>query len=152
MAADVFPGGVERSDIIIPIAQAAGKSGGALEGLFLFAGLHHEVQVVVVIHAFAQPLEPDGSHWSFVAMGLSMRGIDEEAIAIVDVAIRVRVGAVVAPGIAEALFATALGLVAAIPAVMAYNKISAELNRYATSMETFSHELHTLVSRKLFGG
>jgi biopolymer transport protein TolQ len=60
--------------------------------------------------------------------------------------------AVVAPGIAEALFATALGLVAAIPAVMAYNKISAELNRYATSMETFSHELHTLVSRKLFGG
>jgi biopolymer transport protein TolQ len=60
--------------------------------------------------------------------------------------------AVVAPGIAEALFATALGLVAAIPAVMAYNKISSSLNRYATSMETFSHELHTLVSRKLFGG
>ena len=39
--------------------------------------------------------------------------------------------AVVAPGIAEALFATALGLVAAIPAVVAYNKISNDLNRFA---------------------
>ena len=46
--------------------------------------------------------------------------------------------AVVAPGIAEALFATALGLVAAIPAVVAYNKISSDLGRYAARLESFS--------------
>src|SRR3546814_17656286 len=45
--------------------------------------------------------------------------------------------AVVAPGIAEALFATALGLVAAIPAVIAYNKLSADLGRYAARTEAF---------------
>ena len=60
--------------------------------------------------------------------------------------------AVVAPGIAEALFATALGLIAAIPAVMAYNKISSHLSRYAMTLENFSNDLHTLMSRKLYGG
>ena len=60
--------------------------------------------------------------------------------------------AVVAPGIAEALFATALGLIAAIPAVLAYNKISAHLGRYALRLENFSNELHALMSRKLYGG
>ncbi len=59
--------------------------------------------------------------------------------------------AVVAPGIAEALFATALGLIAAIPAVMAYNKISSRLSKYAMTLENFSNELHTLMSRKLYG-
>ena len=43
--------------------------------------------------------------------------------------------AVVAPGIAEALFATAIGLVAAIPAVLAYNKISNDLTRFASRLE-----------------
>jgi biopolymer transport protein TolQ len=59
--------------------------------------------------------------------------------------------AVVAPGIAEALFATALGLIAAIPAVMAYNKISSRLGKYAMTLENFSNELHTLMSRKIYG-
>ena len=45
--------------------------------------------------------------------------------------------AVVAPGIAEALFATALGLVAAIPAVVAYNKFSTDLGRYADRLDAF---------------
>ena len=45
--------------------------------------------------------------------------------------------AVVAPGIAEALFATAIGLVAAIPAVLAYNKISTDLARFAGRLEGF---------------
>ena len=57
--------------------------------------------------------------------------------------------AVVAPGIAEALFATALGLVAAIPAVIAYNKISAELTRYAGRLEAFSSEFGAILSRQL---
>jgi len=56
--------------------------------------------------------------------------------------------AVVAPGIAEALFATALGLVAAIPAVVAYNKISSDLGRYAARLESFSGEFSAILSRQ----
>jgi biopolymer transport protein TolQ len=57
--------------------------------------------------------------------------------------------AVVAPGIAEALFATALGLVAAIPAVIAYNKLSGELDRYADRLASFSEEFTVVLSREL---
>tara|TARA_B100001123_G_C15280975_1_gene1014008 strand:- start:965 stop:1711 length:747 start_codon:yes stop_codon:yes gene_type:complete len=57
--------------------------------------------------------------------------------------------AVVAPGIAEALFATALGLVAAIPAVIAYNKFSGDLERYANRLESFAGEFSAILSRQL---
>ncbi|GAB4186130.1 MAG: protein TolQ [Thalassobaculales bacterium] len=60
--------------------------------------------------------------------------------------------AVVAPGIAEALFATALGLVAAIPAVVAYNKISTDLARYAARLEAFAAEFSAILSRQLDEG
>ncbi len=59
--------------------------------------------------------------------------------------------AVVAPGIAEALFATALGLLAAIPAVMAYNKFSNDLNRYGNRLDTFAEEFSTVMARHLEG-
>ena len=57
--------------------------------------------------------------------------------------------AVVAPGIAEALFATALGLVAAIPAVIAYNKLSNDLMRYAGRLEAFAGEFSAILSRQI---
>ena len=57
--------------------------------------------------------------------------------------------AVVAPGIAEALFATALGLVAAIPAVLAYNKLSTDVDRYSGRLEAFSGEFGAILSRQL---
>jgi biopolymer transport protein TolQ len=57
--------------------------------------------------------------------------------------------AVVAPGIAEALFATALGLVAAVPAVIAYNKLSTEIARYAQRLDGFAAEFMTILSRQL---
>src|SRR5206468_7804534 len=57
--------------------------------------------------------------------------------------------AVVAPGIAEALFATALGLVAAIPAVIAYNKLSSDFGRYAGRLEAFASEFSAILSRQL---
>jgi biopolymer transport protein TolQ len=57
--------------------------------------------------------------------------------------------AVVAPGIAEALFATALGLLAAIPAVMAYNKFSNDLGRLNIRLEGFAGEFQALMSRQL---
>ena len=56
--------------------------------------------------------------------------------------------AVVAPGIAEALFATAMGLVAAIPAVLAYNKISTDLARFAARLEGFGAEFSAILSRQ----
>ena len=55
---------------------------------------------------------------------------------------------VVAPGIAEALFATAIGLVAAIPAVLAYNKLSNDLARFASRLEGFGSEFSAILSRQ----
>jgi len=60
--------------------------------------------------------------------------------------------AVVAPGIAEALFATALGLMAAIPAVMAYNKFNTDINRFATRLEGFADDFSAILSRQADGG
>jgi len=57
--------------------------------------------------------------------------------------------AVVAPGIAEALFATALGLLAAIPAVIFYNKFNAEVARYAARLEGFADEFGAILSRQI---
>jgi len=56
---------------------------------------------------------------------------------------------IVAPGIAEALFATALGLFVAIPAVVAYNNISSDLSKYFISLETFMDEFTTIFFRQL---
>ena len=56
---------------------------------------------------------------------------------------------VVAPGIAEALFATALGLFVAIPAVVSYNKITSDLGKYFVSLETFMDEFTTIFFRQL---
>lgn len=57
--------------------------------------------------------------------------------------------AVVAPGIAEALFATAIGLFAAIPAVIAYNGFSQRINRLETRLGRFADGLHATFSREL---
>jgi len=57
--------------------------------------------------------------------------------------------AVVAPGISEALFATAIGLFAAIPAVIAYNRFSHRVNRYESQLQRFADRLHASFSRQL---
>jgi biopolymer transport protein TolQ len=57
--------------------------------------------------------------------------------------------AVVAPGIAEALFATAIGLLAAIPAVIGYNKLSADVTRFGNRLSTFCDEFSAILSRQL---
>ena len=59
--------------------------------------------------------------------------------------------AVVAPGIAEALFATALGLLAAIPAVVAYNKLTRDLDSYAGRLDSFGGEFAAILSREMEG-
>ena len=53
--------------------------------------------------------------------------------------------AIVAPGIAEALFATALGLLAAIPAVGAYNKFNTDAKKYLEKLENFSKRFLTII-------
>ena len=53
--------------------------------------------------------------------------------------------AIVAPGIAEALFATALGLLAAIPAVVAYNKFNSDAKRYGSRIENFSKRFLSII-------
>ncbi|HXG79986.1 MAG TPA: protein TolQ [Methyloceanibacter sp.] len=57
--------------------------------------------------------------------------------------------AIVAPGIAEALFATALGLLAAIPAVIFYNKFNSEVARHAARLEGFADEFSAILSRQI---
>ena len=57
--------------------------------------------------------------------------------------------AVVAPGIAEALFATAIGLIAAIPATIFYNKFISEVNRQAQRLEGFADEFSAILSRQI---
>ncbi|HJO12676.1 MAG TPA: MotA/TolQ/ExbB proton channel family protein, partial [Gammaproteobacteria bacterium] len=56
---------------------------------------------------------------------------------------------VVAPGIAEALFATAMGLFAAIPAVTAYNRYSASVDRITGAYITFSDEFSSILHRQV---
>ena len=55
----------------------------------------------------------------------------------------------VAPGIAEALFATAIGLIAAIPATIFYNKFISEVNRQAQRLEGFADEFSAILSRQI---
>lgn len=57
--------------------------------------------------------------------------------------------AVVAPAIAEALFATAIGLIAAIPAYIAYNKFSTDAGKFAARLEGFADDLATAIQRRL---
>jgi biopolymer transport protein TolQ len=57
--------------------------------------------------------------------------------------------AVVAPGIAEALFATAVGLVAAIPALIAYNKLQGDVSKTQARLETFADEFSAILSRQI---
>ncbi len=56
---------------------------------------------------------------------------------------------IVAPGIAEALLATAMGLLAAIPAVIAYNKLASDVNRYSSRLEIFLNDFSNILSRHI---
>ena len=96
---------------------------------------------------FLGSLATIGSTAPFVGLFGTVWGIMQ---AFQDIAIQKNTNlSTVAPGIAEALFATALGLVAAIPAVVAYNKLSGDLDRYAHRLEGFSGEFSAIVSREL---
>lgn len=118
------PGLIQRIERVMQIAQ--GRAMGRLErGMTFLASL--------------------GSTAPFIGLFGTVWGIMNAFIAIAasaDTSL-----AVVAPGIAEALFATALGLVAAIPAAAAYNKFSTDLARFGDRLDSFGAEFATILSR-----
>ena len=77
-----------------------------------------------------------GTVWGIMHAFLGLSGVQQATLAMV------------APGIAEALIATALGLFAAIPAVIAYNRFAGDVDRIATRMENFSDEFVALLNRQ----
>lgn len=78
-----------------------------------------------------------GTVWGIMGSFTSIAGSQQTSLA------------VVAPGIAEALFATAIGLVAAIPAVVAFNKFNTDLGRYQDRLDAFSAEFSAILGRHL---
>jgi biopolymer transport protein TolQ len=99
------------------------------------------------IERFMAFLATVGSTAPFVGLFGTVWGIMDSFQAIA--AVKNTSLAIVAPGIAESLSATALGLVAAIPAVIAYNKLSTDFGRYAGRLEAFSSEFSAILSRQL---
>ncbi|TVQ71186.1 MAG: protein TolQ [Chromatiaceae bacterium] len=81
-----------------------------------------------------------GTVWGIMHAFIGLSGVQQATLAMV------------APGIAEALIATALGLFAAIPAVIAYNSYSAEIDRLMARYENFSEELSALLQRQMGTG
>ncbi len=128
----------------------AGKiiAAGGLDGIrrALDAGLSREVERLSRHLAF---LATVGSTSPFIGLFGTVWGIMN---AFQSIALTKNTSlAAVAPGIAEALVATAFGLVAAIPAVVAYNKFSTDLKRSAANMEQFSSEFLNIIARHMKG-
>ncbi|MDQ6988017.1 MAG: protein TolQ [Mariprofundaceae bacterium] len=131
-------------------ANSGGKitAGGGLEGIrrALDAALSRELERMARHLAF---LATVGSTSPFIGLFGTVWGIMN---AFQNIAMSKNTSLVaVAPGIAEALVATAFGLVAAIPAVVAYNKFTSDLKRSAANMEQFSSEFLNIMSRHIKG-
>ncbi len=129
-------------------ANSSGKitAGGGLEGIrrALDAALSRELERMARHLAF---LATVGSTSPFIGLFGTVWGIMN---AFQNIALSKNTSLIaVAPGIAEALVATAFGLVAAIPAVVAYNKFTSDLKRSAASMEQFSSEFLNILSRHI---
>jgi len=123
-------------------------AGGGLEGIrrSLDAALSRELERMARHLAF---LATVGSTSPFIGLFGTVWGIMN---AFQNIALTKNTSlAAVAPGIAEALVATAFGLVAAIPAVVAYNKFTSDLKRMASNMEQFSSEFLNILSRHIKG-
>jgi biopolymer transport protein TolQ len=117
-----------------------------LQRMVLTAGLVQERELVRLSGSMGI-LATIGSTSPFIGLFGTVWGILDSFIGIA--ASRASTLAVVAPGIAEALLATAIGLFAAIPAVMIYNKFAREITRITGSLDNFAAELTTVASREL---
>ena len=99
------------------------------------------------IEKYMNVLATAGSTATFVGLAGTVYGIMSSFTAIASQQ-NTSLG-VVAPGIAEALLSTLLGLVVAIPAVMAYNKFAGDIGRYGERLDAFSSEFSAILSRHL---
>ncbi|MDB5378691.1 MAG: protein TolQ [Rubritepida sp.] len=124
-------------------------------GAFMVAGTRERVEraMSVTIHREMERLEKrmtflasTGSAAPFVGLFGTVWGIMNSFTAIAGM--QNTNLAVVAPGIAEALFATAMGLVAAIPAVLIYNMLSSKFAKFAGRLESFASEFGAILARQ----
>lgn len=146
--ADVFVAGMEEIQKSGPTAMAGAKDG--IRGRVSTVMHVAKNRALDDLESRLNFLATVGSATPFVGLFGTVWGIMASFSAIAS-AKNVSL-AVVAPGIAEALFATAIGLVAAIPAVIAYNRFSTELDKFANRLDDFSDEFETLISRQLDEG
>ena len=112
------------------------KMGGA-EANRELARLERGLGVLAIISSSAPFIGLLGTVWGIMNAFRAIAATDNTSLA------------VVAPGIAEALFATALGLVAAIPAVIFFNALSSNLGKYATRLESFVDDLAAIAGREV---
>ena len=87
----------------------------------------------------------------FVALGQEQQAEQQIEVAFTRLQLQQVTLATVAPGIAEALVATAIGLFSAIPAVVAYNRFARDIDRIAIKLETFIEEFSNILQRSLGG-
>ncbi|MDP9195642.1 MAG: protein TolQ [Pseudomonadota bacterium] len=99
------------------------------------AGVERQMTVLASVGSVAPFIGLFGTVWGIMNSFTAIAGANNTSLA------------VVAPGIAEALFATALGLVAAIPAVLAYNKFSSDISKYADRLDAFMNEFTAILTR-----
>ncbi|HTJ63526.1 MAG TPA: protein TolQ [Alphaproteobacteria bacterium] len=135
---------------------AAERNGGTTTGLY--GNLQTRVDRVMAVtigremaqvEKYMNVLATAGSTATFVGLAGTVYGIMSSFTSIA--AEQNTSLAVVAPGIAEALLSTLLGLVVAIPAVMAYNKFASDIGRYGERLDGFSAEFSAILSRHLEG-
>ncbi|MCG6872240.1 MAG: protein TolQ [Gammaproteobacteria bacterium] len=124
-------GDIERSDMLDGVQRAMRASLNRE-----MDGMEHRLQFLATVGSTSPYVGLFGTVWgimnSFRALGVTQQASI----------------ASVAPGIAEALIATAMGLFAAIPAVIAYNRYATEIDRLATRYETFMEEFLSIVNRQ----
>ncbi|WP_026287453.1 protein TolQ [Thioalkalivibrio sp. ALJ24] len=99
-------------------------------------GMERYLQFLATVGSTSPYIGLFGTVWGIMHAFLGLSGVQQATLAMV------------APGIAEALIATALGLFAAIPAVIAYNRFSGDVDRIAGRLENFSEEFVGLLNRQ----
>ena len=104
------------------------------------AGLEHNLEFLANVGSIAPYVGLLGTVWGIMISFQGLANVQEATIA------------TVAPGISEALIATAMGLFAAIPAVWAYNRYATKVERIATRYESFADEFSSILERQAYPG
>jgi biopolymer transport protein TolQ len=150
--AAVFKSGVKELKKLSNANDAASSIGGSTEGVenvqrallrsanSEVAGLEKHVGVLATTASAGPFVGLFGTVWGIMNSFQSIGATGAASLA------------VVAPGISEALIATAMGLAAAIPAVMAYNHFAGQIRRHAVDMECFSQDFLNIIQRSMLNG